>query len=469
MARMKTPAWVWIRNWFLILSTAGTCLLRAQDMEPPTLVSVDPADGAIGVAPTAPVRFTFSEPMRPQQAIFWLAPPGVIQSNLVQYAWSSDGRTLSATYGPGWPAGAGVSWIFLPNLAELGINSFVDLAGNEVEGDQLLGGFTVSTGGGGVPPVELITNSCGQVFTNTPQNFFSVSLDAHYEQLDATSVTPRGDDGFSFTAVAVPRAGSGFSSARLRLPGGTTTTLPGAFGSYVLYAATNNLAALRAEYPAGNYVFELTNPTNVPASLTLSLPGGDVPVIRVTNFEAAQSVDASAAFTLTWAPLGGSAADPMFALISTESGATVFESQDPGCPGALTCASTSFTIPAGTLRTNTAYRVSLWCQRGTEREVDAATFTSAGILSETGLELRTRGGGTGPGPVVPFRITSTGTGPLSLMISPAVAGRQYRLERSTTLNAASWTTVTQATATGATLTLNAPIEGNTGFLRVVGQ
>jgi hypothetical protein len=86
---------------------------------------------------------------------------------------------------------------------------------------------------------------------------------------------------------------------------------------------------------------------NLPTTNSLPQPGAP----HVSNFAAAQTVDPSQPFVLSWdAYPGGTSAD----YIDVDIGAN-FGSPEPGTPGALSGTATTFTIPAGTLQTNATY------------------------------------------------------------------------------------------------------------------
>lgn len=62
--------------------------------------------------------------------------------------------------------------------------------------------------------------------------------------------------------------------------------------------------------PDGTYTVQLVTQNQGTLEFPLSLVGGnDPPVPHVTNFDALQSADASAAITVQWAAMGGTASD----------------------------------------------------------------------------------------------------------------------------------------------------------------
>jgi Bacterial Ig-like domain len=68
--------------------------IKLPDTTPPTVVSVDPPNGAIGVTNDKAITITFSEPMNQQatQAAFQSVD---LPSNAVTFAWSADGKAVT--------------------------------------------------------------------------------------------------------------------------------------------------------------------------------------------------------------------------------------------------------------------------------------------------------------------------------------------------------------------------------------
>ncbi len=115
---------------------------------------------------------------------------------------------------------------------------------------------------------------------------------------------------------------------------------------------------------SGDYVISLEGENDGDQSVTLSFAAENYPNIPfITNFEALQALDASAAITLEWNPFqGGTADDHISFYINRENsseGGTVYEAPNPGQPGALDGTSTSLTLPPGTLEPGSDYTVQI--------------------------------------------------------------------------------------------------------------
>ena len=122
--------------------------------------------------------------------------------------------------------------------------------------------------------------------------------------------------------------------------------------------ATSN--ALEAAYPQGNYSFTVSAAASnqtvqvvLPAGMTQPNPP------HITNFVAAQSLNATQAFTLGWdAFVGGYSTDYVYVVISSGS-SNVWKTPDPGVAGALNGTATTVTIPANSLQTNSSYTANI--------------------------------------------------------------------------------------------------------------
>ena len=115
---------------------------------------------------------------------------------------------------------------------------------------------------------------------------------------------------------------------------------------------------------SGDYVVNLEGANDGSQSVTLNFAAEDYPNVPfITNFEALQALDASTAVTVEWTPFeGGTADDHISFYINKENstdGGTVYESPNPGQPGALDGTSTSLTLPPGILEPGHDYAVQI--------------------------------------------------------------------------------------------------------------
>ena len=145
-----------------------------------------------------------------------------------------------------------------------------------------------------------------------------------------------------------------------------------------------NLTTFNTTFPSGNYVFKVSATTSN-QQVTVNLPNVTQPnAPQVSNFNAAQAVDPSQPFTLTWnAFAGGSSADWILLEVIGE-GNPIFETPFFGQTGALTGTATSVTIPANTLQSSSNYgsrarflswhRHVRWHDQSTEAYVGSGTY-----------------------------------------------------------------------------------------------
>jgi len=104
----------WARAWHVAsgLACAGVLATSSQAAAQPSLVSTTPAMQATGVAPNAAVVFTFSEAMDTiQTTAEFLDAFNPLGGDLpASAAWSTDGKVLTCSPLPAWPAGDMIIW-----------------------------------------------------------------------------------------------------------------------------------------------------------------------------------------------------------------------------------------------------------------------------------------------------------------------------------------------------------------------
>ena len=77
----------------------------------PAILSTDPADGATNVPPTAPVVFTFSEPMDTNATTAQFTDSTTIETLDTDSAWNADNTVLTCMPANPWPVGHVVVWM----------------------------------------------------------------------------------------------------------------------------------------------------------------------------------------------------------------------------------------------------------------------------------------------------------------------------------------------------------------------
>lgn len=151
-------------------------------------------------------------------------------------------------------------------------------------------------------------------------------------------------------------------------------------------------------FPNGGYQASLATAHNGVQDVTLTFPVTDSypndPT--VTGITALQTVDPGQPLTISWQPFAGAEETPEYAIrifIPTESGFDVFESDDPGEPGALSGTSTSIVIPAGTLSPGREYEAELEFSHVVDIDDTSypGTVFSAAFTKITEFDLQTTG------------------------------------------------------------------------------
>lgn len=441
---MKTS----IRNtWILLL--AGLLLAQialgnanAADTTPPTLVSSSPVNGANNVPLDSKVIFTFSEAMQVpadfSQAIMWIDAGQLVPANF-NYSWSADAKTLSCAYSGPLPAADAISW-FLSNT------EFLDLAGNSMDFSlNLVGTFTTTSGGS--------TNDCSG--TSSSGNFTSYSLfkSARYVQNSASASTPdTSTDPYSFMASVNLATNRTATAVTLTVPGGSPQPMSSFFGgSYFLVDSTNDLSKLDALYPPGNYTFTVTGSPNqiVPANL----PANAIPnAPHLSNYAAAQTINAGAAFTLRWdAFVGGRAIDSISVQVYNSSPALVFQiTNSAGCPSVLPGTATSVVIPANTLMSNQTYTAHLLFLKNISTDTNSfpGSVVFVGGESATEMTIATGTGGLVPPAMILTHVVWLPAGQFQFQFA-TVAGTSYTVDYTTDLaNPLGWTPLLSTNATG---------------------
>ena len=411
-----------------------------------TTVTSNPADGATGVSVSGPVVFTFSAAMNTSgsSAVFITPPSGFYP---VSSIWSAGNTVLTCTPLSPFPANTAITW-----------NVFgTDAGGGFVTGT---GSFTTGTGtggGGGSGTNAITTFSAGKLFL--------------YEQLTAGAPTPFSTGAYAFDANVSLASNRTATAVTVMVPGASTPdNLQKNFSrpeDWFLFGSATSSNSLETSYPQGNYAFNITG---TPADLqaTVTLPAGMVQpnAPQVSNFAAAQTINATNGFTLQWDPfVGGTSTDAIGVTVSDGTGKTLFQTATVGA-GALKGTATSVLIPAGTLAadsTNTAEIVFYRFVTSTNTDHATLAFRASG----TEVNLITTGAVVvGVTPVV----TNPSWGPNGFGFDVATTVNQalkVRFSTDCSLPISQWQTVLTTNSPGTSVHLVIPAQvGASGFFRV---
>jgi hypothetical protein len=371
---------LWIRKLqnlsaaFAALAFVLSSLTQAQAQ--PQIVSVNPTNGATGVASGAQVVFTFSTPMysAATMALFTNANNGSLIYLLG--SWSAGNTVLTYTPSPSWPANSTISW---------GVNG-IDSLFNPLVG-QTTGSFSTGSGGGGS------TGTGTNKYTS-----FLVMKTYSYDQSSAAAPTPDATAPYFFSASTMLASNRTATNIALTVPTtpATLTNLqqnPVRLEQYYMFSVSNNAAGFESAFPQGNYVFNVqavASNQSVTVALPVSMQQPNAP--HLTNYAAAQAVNPAQPFTLGWdAFTGGTSTDFVYVAVSL-GGTNVYETPSYLlATNALPGTALWTNIPAGTLRSNTTYDASIMFVRAAYVTNNAGYSTSAIRATVTQFPIVTLG------------------------------------------------------------------------------
>jgi hypothetical protein len=315
----------------LALALIGTLRMQAQ----PSLNSTTPPDGASGVSTTTTIVFTFSEAMDTNVTAASFLDISPFSFFDTTPSWNAGHTILTCTPISPFPPNKTIYWT---------------LDGESATGDPLddsyFGSFTTGgSGGSGGSGTNAITT-------------FSVGKVHHYQQTSSGAPTLDPFSPYGFAGATALSSNRTATSVTLTLPTGSVSNLthlpPPSAEIFLMSPFTTSLSSYDAIFPSGDYSF-FVQATSSNQTVVVNLPTiGNQPqpgAPHVTNYVAAQTVNPNQPFVLGWdAFAGGTSAD----YIDVDIG-TVFNSPEPGFPGALSGTARTFTISAGTLLPNTTY------------------------------------------------------------------------------------------------------------------
>lgn len=281
--------------------------------------------------------------------------------------------------------------------------------------------------------------------------YYAVAKDEGFDQSSAGLPAPKGNP-YRFNAIVGLATANSVNSATVQLlPGGPVYPLVAGTYSFDFQAKFTTLAALNATAPNGNYQLVINAVHDSTHTITLLLNGDAYPTTtpHISNFAAAQTINPSVSFTLTWdAFSGGTANDFVQVLIANPSGVTLFQTPDPGQAGALDGTATLVVIPGNTLPASTPLGARLLFTRPVTLDSTAypGVIGFAAYYKFTQFSLATTAITNSPPPRLAV-ITPGTPGQFQLRLT-GQAGLQYVIEASASLQSGSWTPVITNTAVG---------------------
>jgi hypothetical protein len=347
----------------------------ANDTTAPWLRDAYPSDNHSPVAVNAEVAFVFSEPMRGDVSISWRGPAGFNAANFT-YSWSTNRMILFCLYAGNLPANASIGWTLNPP----GQEQFRDLAGNLLP--TMSGGFATGSE------------------TATPDVAQYILYKAKYlEQTSATNVGPVSRDPFALGVDVPLTTFVAATNAALAAPGGGTLALEFDGDEFWNEAAFATKAELDAAFPAGAYTLTVNTVHDGTRVLPLVLPADAYPnAPRLSNYAAAQAINPTNDFTLTWDAFNGGTTNDFVRVsleevIAGDNNRDAFKTPDFGQPGALNGTHASCVIPANTLPPGRQFLARLMFARrvGTNLNSYPGAVGVVAYVSETSMTLATSG------------------------------------------------------------------------------
>jgi len=402
-----------------LLSLVGSlaCLWEAQAQ--PNLVSTVPADGATGVSTATAVVFTFNVAMDPEftEATF-IDLTNPFSPVPTTPSWNASMTVLTCTPTPSFPANKTIFWSVFGQSAD----------GEPLEMDPF-GSFTTGSGGSSGTGTNAFT-------------LFTLGISHVYDQTSTALPTPDATAPYSFSAITSLASNRTANNVLLTLPTGSISNLmrnPFQPENFTLFAFNTSLPTFNATFPSGNYTFNVQAavsnqlfPVNLPASL--AQPGAP----HVSNHTAAQTVDATQPFTLTWDAFPGGTSSDYVSVAIGES----FSSTNAGSPGALPGTATSITIPAGTLQASSTYDGTIGFYRFTG-VTNGGSRALVYRATTTQFTLTTRNGSTAGSLILTNAAYAPGNFAFDVLCSP---GQTVTVEYRTNLAAGLWRTLLVTTS-----------------------
>jgi len=435
-ARVVVPPSLVIPAFKRTLAAVALACALAQAHAQPVLQSVSPARGATQVPVTSQVVFTFNSPMSGmppteflpffKSYLQWSSPLAVAQFT---YAWNAELTSLTCTSTGTLPGNTLITWTLNPADATLPLADE-----NGLPLPLTTGSFTTGTG----------TTPCDP--DGIPDTFGTCYLtkSLSYEQTSAGVPTLSANVPPQALALVSSPATNPVTAATLRMPNSTIKTLTPLFGRHFLTEEFATQSALDTAYPAGAYQMSLTRPTPPSPTLvpmTMPAASGYPPIPQLANYVAAQSINATQAFTLQWSAFTGVVSQDQISLtIQDAQDQTILSAPDLCIPLPLPNTATSFVLPAGLLQANSTYSGQLVFSKPFYYSTNnPAAFATAGtLMRSTTFLLKTLGSTANQRPVFnPASLRLSG-GKFQFTLTNLVVGQTYVVEYSTTLLANSW-------------------------------
>ncbi|HUK81117.1 MAG TPA: Calx-beta domain-containing protein [Verrucomicrobiae bacterium] len=306
------------------------------------------------------------------------------------HIWVLNATTLGAATQQGvFDAPANSAWTFPPQQPVAG-STTIDIADTNVTAvvGSLGGSVIISTNLpfassavlAAIPPTSDVQQYAvlkGQEFVQTSTNSPAISTNSPFE---------------FFSFVDASSSGS-VMSATIQDPNALVHTLSSNLSAlrFQFSDSFTNKVTLDAAYSNATYRFSIVTPAGSQMP-TVTLPADNYPnAPHITNWDAAQLIDPTRSFTVTWDPFAGGTTNDVIQLSIADSGGTnVFATpSDYLDPARLTGGSSSALIPAQTLVTGQTYRAELMFVKVTSLDTNTVPGEAGvgGFFSATAFDM----------------------------------------------------------------------------------
>ena len=246
---------------------------------------------------------------------------------------------------------------------------------------------------------------------------------------------------FRFIGILVPKGltNTTLNNANVQLPGGSVEALTYST-SWFLEQSFQTESALDAAFPAGVYTFTYDGVHDFFQSVSLTLPTNAFPATpHVNNLPAAQAIDPTASFKLTWDPVPGFVSGTFLVLVVADSRGTNI------LTAGLALGATNYTIAANKLQPGQSYQGTLLFQRLTNSVSGILPGASGSVFfkSQTSFNLSTIGGSSQP----QLTVIPNVSGQFQVQLA-GQSNQLYAIEASTNLQSGSWMPLATNSAAG---------------------
>ena len=186
-------------------------------------------------------------------------------------------------------------------------------------------------------------------------NWYQVVRFEYFTQATTNRASTDAATAHNLEAFVDDEYGGSVQSATIKSPKGWSQAMVDAGNYFYLPSVPGETAVLPGSAPSGAYRFDVTgNSGEQRETISVAGPASGLAPVRVANFDAAQTVDASNDFQLEWEKvIDRTTYDFLTISINDSSRSSIFKSTN------LPIGQTALTIPAGTFQPNSTYTAFL--------------------------------------------------------------------------------------------------------------